>query len=214
MPAAACAPNRVHSRQQTLVEPGTSSVHPTRSASPAFLDLFNPAATKAPSQAGGAALGGSDALAAAATSAAVLGYESQMWSRCLGCVPPSLGCRQHCPALLLEGCLVHARRGAAPAAGGSRHGGCAMPKGAGIAEALPLTAPGIADQQRHCLLLELLAGLKGAAQDLKAACCPPLALHASPPAHPIPPRSSLGPDFAALAQLPKQVWEDLAELEV
>lgn len=58
---------------------------PSRSAAPAFLDLFNPAATKAPSQAGSRGVGGSDALAAVATAEAVLGYEGEMWSRCLRC---------------------------------------------------------------------------------------------------------------------------------
>lgn len=71
---------------------------PSRSASPAFLDLFNPAATRAPSQAGSRAVGGSDALAAAATAEAVLGYEGEMWSRCLRyalmqqCLPASRDC--------------------------------------------------------------------------------------------------------------------------
>ncbi|KAL4427342.1 hypothetical protein ABPG77_003251 [Micractinium sp. CCAP 211/92] len=71
-------------------------------ASPAFLDLFNPAATRAPSQAGSRAVGGSDALAAAATAEAVLGYEGEMWSRCLRSLGPEFAALAQVPKAAWE----------------------------------------------------------------------------------------------------------------
>ncbi|KAL4440259.1 hypothetical protein ABPG75_003260 [Micractinium tetrahymenae] len=81
------------------VERGTWAVV---DATPAFLDLFNAEAARAPSQAGRRGVGGSDALAAAATAEAVLGYEGEMWSRCLRSLGPEFAALAQVPKPVWE----------------------------------------------------------------------------------------------------------------